>query len=330
MIPCRAILHQPDATPRLFLGEIERPEPQRGELLVRVRAAGVNPADIEQSKGSYPPPPGASPILGLEVAGDVVAVGVECSRFRPGARVMALLSGGGYAEYCTVSEQTVLPMPEGLSYAEAAALPEALFTVWANVVELGRLRPGEVFLVHGGTGGVGAVAVQVAKLRGARVVATAGSDEKCDTARRLGADLAVNYRRDDFVDVCEKFGGGIDLILDCVGADYLARHLRLLNPGGRLVLIDSRSGEQAPLDFGLLMEKRASITGSLLRPQPLCVKARMRQDMERELGMHLTTGRLRAPLVQTFPLERVQDAHDCMDAGNMMGKLVLEINHDNC
>jgi NADPH2:quinone reductase len=243
---------------------------------------------------------------------------------------MALLSGGGYAEYCTAGEETVLPMAEGLSYSEAAALPEALFTVWANMVELGRLWPGEVFLVHGGAGGVGAVAVQVAKLRGARVIATAGSDAKCATVLRLGADLAVNYRRDDFVAACQAFCGGVDVVLDCVGADYLTRHLRLLNPGGRLVLIDSRSGEQAPLDFGLLMAKRASITGSLLRPRPATDKARMRRDIERELGSYLAAGRLRAPLVRTFPLERAQDAHDCLDAGKALGKLVLEVNHDAC
>lgn len=311
----------------------ERPVAGRDEVVIRVAAAGINRPDVFQRKGHYPPPPGASDLPGLEVAGTVAAVGAASlgpARWSVGDRVAALVSGGGYAEYVAVAAAQCLPVPAGLPMVEAAALPETCFTVWTNVFERGRLRADEWLLVHGGSSGIGTTAIQMARAFGARVIATAGSRTKCDACERLGAELAVNYRTSDFVALAREHSGGrgMDVILDMVGGNYLPRNLELLAMEGRLVQIALLGGARAELDLGIVMRRRLTITGSTLRPQSVEAKARIASALESHVWPLITDGTLRPVIHATFPLERAADAHRVLEQGDHVGKVVLVVNAD--
>ncbi|GBD42843.1 Phthiocerol/phenolphthiocerol synthesis polyketide synthase type I PpsC [bacterium HR40] len=301
------------------------PRPGRGEVLIRVAAAGVNRPDVLQRLGGYPPPPGASDIPGLEVAGEIVAVGPEVHRFRVGDRVCALVAGGGYAEYCVAPEPQVLPVPRGLSTIEAAAIPETFFTVWTNVFERGRLAAGECFLVHGGSSGIGTTAIQLAKVFGARVLTTVGSADKAAFCERLGAERAIVYRHEDFVEVVREVTGGrgVDLILCMVGGDYVPRNLEALALEGRLVQIAWLKGAKITADFTKLMTKRLTWTGSTLRPRSVEEKGRIARALEEKVWPLLEAGRVKPIIFRTFPLEQAADAHRLMESSTHIGKILL-------
>lgn len=303
------------------------PEPAAGEILIRVHAAGVNRPDALQRAGAYAPPPGASDLPGLEAAGEVAAVGAGVTEWSVGDPVCALLPGGGYAEYALTHAAHALPVPEGLSMLEAAALCETFFTVWHNVFERGRLQAGETFLVHGGSSGIGTTAIQLASARGARVFATAGSAEKCAACLRLGAERAIDYREADFVAaVREATGGrGVDLVLDMVGGEYLARDVRALAPDGRLVMIAFLGGAVAELNFAQVMTKRLTITGSTLRPQSIEAKARMAAALRAEVWPLLASGRIAPVMDRAYPLEAAAEAHARMESSAHIGKIVLNV-----
>ncbi len=303
------------------------PVPGPNEILIRVAAAGVNRPDALQRAGAYDPPPGASDLPGLEAAGTIAAIGPGVTAWVPGDRVTALLPGGGYADYAVTHEDHALPVPARLSLPEAAALCETFFTVWSNVFERGRLQAGETFLVHGGTSGIGTTAIQLAALRGARVLATAGSPEKCAACVDLGAERGIDYRHEDFVAVARELTGGrgVDLILDMVGGTYLARDIRALAPEGRLVMIAHLTGAKAELNFAQVMVKRLTITGSTLRPQSIEAKARIAAALRREVWPHLESGRLRPVMDRIFPLEEAAAAHARMESSAHIGKIVLAV-----
>ncbi|MCC7031840.1 MAG: NAD(P)H-quinone oxidoreductase [Acidobacteria bacterium] len=308
---------------------VERPDPVAGpgEVLIDVDAAGVNRPDVIQRYGRYPPPPGASDVPGLEVAGRVLAAGAGVQRWRAGDPVCALVSGGGYAERCVAPEAQCLPVPAGLSMTEAAALPETFFTVWTNVFQRGRLSTGEWLLLHGGTSGIGTTAIQLAVVRGAHVAATAGSDEKCVACRRLGAAHAWNYRTTDWVETMREATGGrgADVVLDMVGGDYTARNLDALATEGRLVQIAFLKSSRVELDLMLVMRRRLWITGSTLRPRTPAEKGAIARELEAQVWPLLGTRRI-APVIDTvFPLAAVADAHRRMEAGAHVGKLVLDV-----
>src|SRR5690625_5212725 len=311
----------------------ERPVPAAGpgEVLIRVAAAGVNRPDVFQRQGNYAPPPGATDIPGLELAGEVVAVGEGVESWTPGDQVCALVAGGGYAEYCVAPAAQCLPIPRGLTMVQAAALPETYFTVWSNVFDRGRLREGEVFLVHGGSSGIGTTAIQLAKAFGARVFATAGSAEKCQACEELGAERAINYREEDFVEVVRTAtaeapeGKGADLILDMVGGDYIPRDVRLLRPDGRLVLIAFLGGSKAELDFQQVMVKRLTITGSTLRPRPVTFKAAIAANLQTQVWPMLESGKVRPLIHRTFSLAEAADAHALMESSSHIGKIMLTL-----
>lgn len=296
-----------------------RPVPREGEVLVRVHAAGVNRPDILQREGRYPPPPGAPEGLGLEVAGEVVT---GAGRWRPGDRVCALLGGGGYAKYAAVDARHALPVPAGLDFVQAAALPETVFTVYANVFVHGALKAGETLLVHGATSGIGVAAIQMAKAAGARVVATSRGAEKAALARTLGADVAVDTTREDF-GAAAKAAGGIDVALDMVGAPYLAATLDALNPDGRIVYIAAQGGGTLDLPLGTVMRKRAVITGSLLRPRSATEKAALAEAVERVVWPWIEAGQVRAVVDRTFALSDAAQAHAWLEGGRHAGKVVL-------
>ena len=295
------------------------PQPGPGELLIRVHAAGVNRPDLLQREGSYPPPPGAPETLGLEVAGEVL---VGAGRWQPGDRVCALLGGGGYAQYAVVDARHALPIPEGLDFVQAAALPETVFTVYANVFEHGALQPGERLLVHGATSGIGVAAIQMAKAAGAQVVATARGADKVAVAQTLGADIAVDTTRDEFGAVAQA-AGGIDVALDMVGASYFEQTLAALNPGGRIVYIAALGGAVLHVPVATLMRKRAIITGSTLRPRSADEKARLATAVEQLVWPWIAAGRVRAVVDCTFPLEQAAQAHALLESGRHTGKVVL-------
>lgn len=299
--------------------EVPVPEPRPGEVLIRVRAAGVNRPDLMQREGRYPPPPGAPDTLGLEVAGEVVA---GAGRWRPGDRVCALLGGGGYAEYAAADARHALPIPNGLDFVAAAALPETVFTVYANVFEHGALRPGETLLVHGATSGIGVTAIALAKAHGARVVATARGAEKAARALALGADVAVDTTREDFAEVAKRHGG-VDVALDMVGAATFAGTLDALNVGGRIVYVAALGGATLEVPIFKLMQKRAVLTGSTLRPRDADEKARLAAEVERVVWPWIADGRARIPVDRTFPLARAADAHALLESGTHTGKVVL-------
>ena len=303
------------------------PQPAAGEILIRVRAAGVNRPDAMQRAGAYAPPPGASELPGLEAAGEVAAVGPGGSRWKVGEAVCALLPGGGYADYALTHQDHALPVPGPLGIVEAGALCETFFTVWTNVFMRGRLGAGESLLVHGGASGIGTTAIQIATARGARVFVTAGSEAKCQACLDLGAEMAVNYRQADFVAaVRDATGGrGVDVVLDMVGGDYLPRDVAALAPEGRLVMIAHQAGARTELDFGQVMMKRLTVTGSTLRPQSVEAKARIAEGLAREVWPLLEAGRIAPVIDETFPLEAASEAHARLESGGHVGKIVLEV-----
>jgi putative PIG3 family NAD(P)H quinone oxidoreductase len=311
------------------LEPVERPtpEPGDGEVLIQVAAAGVNRPDLMQRAGRYPPPPGAPDIPGLEVAGTIVAVGPEVASWTAGQNVCALLAGGGYAEFAAAPAPQCLPVPRGLTLVEAAALPETFFTVWTNVFERGRLAAGESLLVHGGSSGIGTSAIQMARARGARVFATAGTAEKCAACERLGAERAVNYREEDFVAAIRHLTGGrgVDVVLDMVGGDYLRRNLEVLAPEGRLVQIAFLEGSTVEVNLWTLMAKRLTITGSTLRPRTVAQKGAIADAVRREIWPLVEGGRIRPVIHATFPLARAAEAHRLLESGTHIGKVVLTV-----
>ncbi|MFN3288265.1 MAG: NAD(P)H-quinone oxidoreductase [Sphingomonadaceae bacterium] len=321
------LIDRPGGPEALVLREVPLPVPGPGEVLIRVEAAGVNRPDIIQREGRYPVPPGAPAGPGLEAAGEVVALGPGTGRWRISDRVTALLNGGGYAGFAVAPEGQCLPVPSGLSALEAAALPETVMTVWRNLFELGRARAGEWALVHGGTSGIGVAAIQLARAMGVRVAVTCGSPAKCDAARGLGADLAIDYRAEDFVAAVRaaKGGRGVDVVLDMVGGDYLPRNLAALAPGGRHVSIAFQRGREAPLDLALVMGRGLVLAGSLLRPQPPAVKAALARAVEREVWPLVASGAVRAVIDRVFPLAEAAEAHRRMEAGEHVGKIMLAV-----
>ena len=307
------------------LQPVERLQPQLqpGEVLIRVEAAGVNRPDIMQREGKYPPPDGASDLPGLEVAGTIVDVNAA-ARWKPGDRVCALVAGGGYAEYCAAPGPQCLPIPRGLDATAAAAIPETFFTVWTNLFQRAGLRQGEHALLHGGTSGIGTTAIQLTVAFGATALATAGSDEKCAACERLGA-RAINYRTSDFVEAVREITGGqgVDVILDIMGGEYLARNIECLAREGRLVQIGLQGGARAEINLATLMQKRATLTGSTLRPRSVEEKGMIARDLEARVWPLLESGAV-APLVHSvFPLERAADAHRALESGSVIGKVVL-------
>lgn len=299
--------------------QMPAPEPREGEILIRVVVAGVNRPDIVQRNGFYPPPPGAPETLGLEVAGEVVRA---AGRWRAGDRVCALLGGGGYAEYAVCDARHALPAPEGLSMAEAAALPETVFTVFANVFEHGALKAGETLMIHGATSGIGTTAIQMAKAAGAKVIATGRGADKARAARELGADLSVDVTAEDFAEAAKSFGG-VDVVLDMVGGDYFAKNLDALRTGGRIVYIASLGGGEITVPVFRIMQKRAVITGSTLRPRDADEKARLTAEVERVVWPWIAAGKVRPRVDATFPLAEAARAHAHLEAGGHVGKVVL-------
>ena len=296
-------------------------------MLIDVAAAGVNRPDVIQRLGKYPPPPGASDLPGLEVAGLIAALGAGVSSFAIGDEVCALVAGGGYAERVTVPQEQCLPVPRGLSMIEAAAIPETYFTVWTNVFERGELTSGESILIHGGTSGIGTTAIQLAHAFGARVLTTAGTDEKCEAARALGADHAFNYQTTNWVAEAKRVtaGRGVNMVLDIVGGDYMGRNLDLLASEGRLVQIAFLKSPKAELDFSVMMRKRAWITGSTLRPRTPAEKGAIAQQLRQHVWPLLEARVVRPIIHQVFPLAQAADAHRLMEAGTQIGKLVLQV-----
>ena len=302
------------------------PTPGAGEILVKVAAAGVNRPDVMQRQGLYPPPPGAPDIPGLEIAGDIVALGPDVKRWKVGDRVMALVVGGGYAEYCLAHGSHALPLG-GLSMVEGAAIPETFFTVWHNMVERGGLKSGETFLVHGGTSGIGTTAIQFAKALGARVIATAGSEEKCAACRKLGADVAINYKTEDFVAATKAATGdkGADLILDMVGGDYIARNYEAAAVEGRIVQIAFQGGPKAEVNFMRMMLKRLHHTGSTLRSRSVADKGAITRVVEDKALPLLASGKVKPVIYKTFPLKEAAAAHALMETSAHIGKIVLTL-----
>jgi NADPH:quinone reductase len=299
--------------------QIPRPEPKEGQILIRVHAAGINRPDIIQRMGFYPPPPGSPETMGLEVAGEVV---VGAGRWKAGDKVCALLGGGGYAEYAVCDARHALPIPKGLDMIQAAALPETVFTVFANVFEHGRLQPGETLMVHGATSGIGTTAIQMAKAYGATVIATARGAEKAAAAKKLGADIAVDAKTEDFADIAKK-AGGVDVILDMVGGDYFAKDLDALKMDGRIVFIASLGGGDVTLPIGRLMQKRGVVTGSTLRPRSADEKARLAAAVEALVWPWIEAGKVAPQVDATFPLADAARAHAHLESGGHLGKIVL-------
>jgi putative PIG3 family NAD(P)H quinone oxidoreductase len=311
----------------LKLTERPDPVPAAGEVLIDVDAAGVNRPDVIQRLGKYPPPPGASDLPGLEVAGRIAALGDGVTAWKVGDRVCALLAGGGYAERAAVPQEQVLPIPRGLTGIQAAAIPETFFTVWTNVFQRGKLKYSESILIHGGTSGIGTTAIQLARAFGARVLTTAGSDEKCAAAKKLGAEHAFNYRTTDWAAAAKKVteGRGVDVILDIVGGEYIPKNVDLLAMEGRLLQIAFLKHARAEVDFSLVMRKRAWITGSTLRPRSPAEKGAIARDLQQHVWPLLEQGVVMPVIHETFPLERASDAHRLMESSTHIGKIVLDI-----
>lgn len=313
------------------LREIDYPVPRPGpsEVLIRVHAAGVNRPDVLQRLGKYPVPPDASPLPGLEAAGEIVAVGDDVERWQPGDRVMALTHGGGYAEYCVAEGGHCLPIPANLSFVEAAAIPETFFTVWYNVFTRCRLADGEIFLVHGGSSGIGTTAIQLAKAHGCLVLTTAGSDEKCRFCEQLGADKAFNYRSEDWQAGIREATGerGVDVVLDMVAGSYTQKNLEAMARDGRCSIIAFLQGPRAELDLRVVLSKRLTITGSTLRPQTVAEKARIAADIEANVLPLLESGRVRPIIHEVFSLGSAAAAHELMESSRHMGKIILTTSH---
>jgi NADPH:quinone reductase len=309
----------------LRFGERPTPKPGTGEVLIRVIASGVNRADLMQRQGRYPPPPGASDILGLEVAGVIVALGEGVRGFKVSDRVCALLTGGGYAEYCVAPAPQCLTIPSRLDFIQAAAVPEAFFTVWTNVFERGRLASGEILLIHGGASGIGTTAIQLARRRGSRVMVTVGSTEKARACQRLGAERAINYRTEDFATAVREFTGGrgVNVILDMVGGDYLERNIEALAVEGRLVEIAVQKGSKGQIDLLRIMQRRLTLTGSTLRSRSIEEKRAIAEALRREVWPLLESGEIAPVIHSTFPLRDAAEAHRLMETGSHIGKIVL-------
>jgi NADPH2:quinone reductase len=320
-------IRAPGASDVLVPEERPIPAPSAGEVLVKVAAAGVNRPDVMQRQGSYPPPPGASDIPGLEIAGEVVALGAGVTRWKPGDKVTALVAGGGYAQYCPVHETNALPAPTDLSMVDAAAIPETFFTVWHNVFERGGLKSGETLLVHGGSSGIGTTAIQLAKAFGARVITTAGSAEKCEACRKLGADVAVNYRSEDFVAATKAATGGkgAELILDMVGGDYIERNYEAAAVEGRIVQIAFQGNPRANVNFVRIMLKRLVHTGSTLRARTVADKAAIARALEAKVWPLIAAGEVKPVIYRTFPLAQASAAHALMETSTHIGKIVLTV-----
>ena len=317
-------ISRPGGPEVLIPAEVPVPVPGPGQILIRIAFAGVNRPDVLQRAGSYAPPPGASPLPGLEAAGHVAAVGPGVTRWKEGDAVCALLPGGGYAQYAVTQAAHALPVPEGMGLHQAACLPEAFFTVWANVFRRGALKAGERFLVHGGTSGIGTTAIQLARARGARVFATAGGEAKRAVCETLGAHRAIDYRAQDFVEVL-RAEGGAHLILDMVGGPYLPRNVKALADDGRLVQIAFLQGPQVDLNFAEVMVRRLTITGSTLRPQSDLAKARIAADLESEVWPLLSSRRIAPVMDSEFPLDQAAEAHARMETSAHVGKIVLRV-----
>ena len=320
-------LTEPGGPEVLAPSEQPLPSPRPGEILVRVHAAGVNRPDVQQRKGAYPPPPEASPLPGLEVAGEVVAVGEGTGRWKVGDKACALTNGGGYAEYVAVHGSNALPVPAGFSMREAAAIPETFFTVWHNVFERGALKPGETLLVHGGSSGIGTTAIQLATALGSKVIVTAGSADKCEACLKLGAVRAINYRDEDFVQAVkdETQGKGADVILDMVGGDYVAKNYHAAATDGRIVQIATQKGAVAEADFARLMMKRLTHTGSTLRPRTIEFKGGVAAALEARVWPLLEARKVAPVMDRAFPLRDAGEAHRRMEEGTHIGKIVLDV-----
>ncbi len=320
-------IRQPGGPEVLVPAQRPVPAPRAGEILVRVAAAGVNRPDVLQRQGLYPVPPGASDLPGLEIAGEVVACGAGATLWKPGDKVCALTHGGGYAEYCTVPEVQALPVPKGLSMTEAATLPETCFTVWNNVYDRAGLAPGEVLLVQGGSSGIGVTAIQMAVATGNRVIATAGSDEKCAACVKLGAEKAINYRTQDFAaEVMAATGGkGVNVILDMVGGDYVPKELKCLADEGRLVFIAFLRGPKTEMDINEVMRRRLTISGSTLRPRTVEYKGYVARNLREKIWPLVEAGKIKPVIYQSFALEQAADAHRLMETSQHIGKIVLTV-----
>jgi NADPH2:quinone reductase len=324
----RQIAYGPDASPdSMRIIEAERPKPGPGQILIEVHFAGVNGPDLMQRQGRYPPPPGASPVLGLEVSGTVAELGPGTSEWKVGDWVTALVPGGGYADYCLTSERHALPIPQGLTPAQAAGLPETWFTVWANLIDRAGLKAGERVLIHGGSSGVGLTAISLARLVGAEPLVTVGNAQKAQFCRDFGAEVAIDYRQEDFVARVKEVTGkeGVDVVLDMVGGDYLQRDVSVLKRDGRLVLIAFQLGSKVEFDFMPVMIKRLTITGSTMRPRTVDEKARIRDALRREVWPALASGRVRIHVFGIYPLEKVSEAHRIMESREHVGKLILQL-----
>ncbi len=320
-------ISKPGGPDVLVPAEKPAPVPKPHEILVKVAAAGVNRPDVAQRAGKYPPPADASPLPGLEIAGEVAACGAEVKLWKVGDRVCALAHGGGYAEYCVVPEVQALPIPRGLGPVEAASLPETFFTVWSNVFDRGRLSPGETLLVQGGSSGIGVTAIQMASAMGNRVFATAGSDEKCAACVKLGAEKAINYRTQDFVAEAKAATGGkgVDVVLDMVGGDYVPREIDCLAPDGRLVFIAVLGGWKTEINISNVMVKRLTLTGSTLRPRPVEFKGAIARNLREKIWPLIEAGRIKPVIYKTFPLAQASEAHRLMESSQHIGKIVLTV-----
>jgi len=320
-------IEQPGGPEVLRAVERPTPQPRQGEVLVRVEAAGVNRPDMMQRLGKYPPPPGASDIPGLEIAGTIEALGDGVSVFRVGDRVCALVAGGGYAEYCAAPAVQCLRIPESLDAVRAAAIPETFFTVWANLFQRGNLRAGDRVLIHGGTSGIGTVAIQLASAFGAVVFATAGSADKCAACRRLGAAFAIDYKAEDFVEVVrrETGGSGVNVILDIIGGDYVARNIDCLAMNGRLVQIGTQAGPRVSLSLTPILQRRLTITGSTLRARTIEEKGALAREVELHVWPLLASGRVAPVIDRTYPLTEAADAHRRLESSAHIGKIVLVV-----
>jgi NADPH:quinone reductase len=307
----------------LKIEERPTPQPKENEVLVHIKAAGVNRPDASQRKGNYPPPPGApQDIPGLEIAGIVEHCGSSVTKWKAGDKVCALIAGGGYAEYVTVNSDHCLPIPVSLSFAEAASLPETVFTVWHNVFQRAKLKSGENFLVHGGSSGIGITAIQLAKALGTKVFATAGSEEKCNACISLGADRCINYKNEDFENILKD--EGCDMILDMIGGDYIPKNLRLLKIDGRLVFINAMKGSKAEFDAIDVMRRRLTITGSTLRNRNVAFKAQLAVDVQKNVWPLIENGKFKPVIYKIFPLADAAKAHALMESSEHIGKIVLE------
>lgn len=320
------VITKPGGPEVLQLQEKHIPVAGENEILIRIKAAGVNRPDIAQRKGHYPAPAGApADIPGLEVAGIVEACGAGVTRWKKGDNICALVSGGGYADFVTVNEGQCLPIPKDLDYAQAASLPETVFTVWHNVFQRGLLKTGEHFLVHGGSSGIGITAIQLAKALGAVVFATAGSEEKCNACLSLGADLCINYKKEDFQTVLES--RGLDVILDMIGGEYFQKNIHLLRPEGRLVFINTMKGNLAELNIRDIMQKRLTLTGSTLRSRDTTFKTALAKEVEKHVWPLIETGKFKPVIYQSFPMKDTWKAHELMESSSHIGKIVL-VNED--